>query len=98
RLNADFVKHVIASVVLQCEPINERLGNGLNGKGLPGVTDFVDVAGGRHEADAEPVWIGFGELGNVSGDIAVGDTAKLIVQVGQVIRHGRGQEGVQLRL
>lgn len=52
------------------ESVHERLGDGLDGELAVGVADLVDLAVGGDDADGKPVGIGFGQLGDVGGDVA----------------------------
>ena len=69
-LYPDLGEHGLLTVLLQREPIRERLGNRLDGKRRAGIADLVYESVARRDADSKPVGIGAGEPRDVAGDIA----------------------------
>jgi len=65
RLHPDFGQHLGSRVVLEREPVNERLGDRLNGEKLTRLADLVDLAVDRRHRDAEVGRVGFGQLRDV---------------------------------
>ena len=79
-LDADFREHGVLAVLLQREPVGQRLGDGLDRERLAGIADFVDESVMRGDADAEPVGVGARELRDVVGDVSVRKVPKTGVQ------------------
>ena len=78
------------AAVLQCEAVDERLGNRLYRERLQRVADFINVARCRDQANAEPFWIGFGKLRDVGCNVALAHSGELVVKVIEVVGNGRG--------
>ena len=55
RLDADFREHRVLAVLLQREPVGQRLGDRLDGERLARIADLVDEAVMRGDADAEAI-------------------------------------------
>jgi hypothetical protein len=85
----DFAKHLLAAIILQSKAINKRLGDGLNGERLLGIARFIHGAVGGCEADPKPVWVGFSEVRDVSGDFAFVQRREFPMQILDIILNGR---------
>ncbi len=84
-LDADLGEDFRAAMVREGEAIDEGLRDGLDGELVPRVAHLIDAAIGGDDADAEPLRIRFGQLGDVGGDLAVGDGGEFPEQFLQLI-------------
>src|SRR5262249_15481076 len=84
RLDPDLRQHRRAAVVFEGQPVRQRLRDRLDGEGLAGVTDLVDVAVGRREADRGPIRIRLAGPADVVRDLAAAEVAVPRVQTLEV--------------
>lgn len=72
RLHADPLQDVVAPAVLQRQPVDEHLGDGLQRERMVVVADAVDLAVGGRKTDAEPGPLRLREVRRiVPGDLAL---------------------------
>ena len=86
-LDADPLQDLGAGVVFKRQSVDERFGNGLDGERLPRVADLVNVASGGDQANAEPIRIGLGQFGDISGNFTLAQAAVTGVDFLEVIQH-----------
>ena len=74
-LDADPPQHLGMAPVLQRQAVDDRLGDRLDGEARLAVAGVVAEAVRGHERDREPVRVDRRELGDVAGEVAVGEVA-----------------------
>ena len=82
-------EHRVAAVALERVAVHEGLGHRLDGEGLVGVADRIDLAVDGRERDAEGGRIGLAELGDVVGGLSPGQAGDPLMQLDEIILHGR---------
>jgi hypothetical protein len=92
---ADMVQHGGAAVMLEGVAVHERLRHRLDGEGVVGVADRVDLAVDGGDRDAEQRGIGLAEFRNVVRRLAAGDVRDPGVQIGQIVLN-RSERGLEL--
>ena len=89
RLDTHLFQHWCPPVVLQRQPVHERLRNRLDRERQLGITHLVDRAVRGHQADAEPVRIRLCQLRDVGRHSAFIHAQQRFIQLPQKIEDGR---------
>ena len=87
------LEHRFAAIAVERIAIHERLRHGLDGEGVLGVADAVDLSIGRGDGDSEQRRIDLAELRDVVGRLTAGECRYSVVQLGKIIldRRKRGR-------
>ena len=101
RLDADAPQHLRMAPILECQAIDDGLGDRLDGEAGLLVAGVVAEAVRGHERDREPARVRRGQLGDVAGEVAVGEVHVAGVQfveqpLDRVAVHGVEPGGVVL--
>jgi hypothetical protein len=81
RLDADLLQHLRGSVILEREPIDERLRDRLDREDVVRVAHLVHVPIGSRQRDPESSRIGVRERGDVGGDTTIVIVPKPVVDL-----------------
>jgi hypothetical protein len=84
RFDANPAQDAFASSIGQRGGVDRGLGDRLHGEMAVAYTDRVGIAVGGDDADAKPVGIGFGELGDIGGNRSVVECLIFLVERAQV--------------
>src|SRR5262245_7654116 len=76
-------------MVFQSQPVHEWLRYRLNRKKLLAITDFEHLSVGCGNRNAEPAAVGFGQLGDVVGDLAFVERSIASMQLAEYIAKWR---------
>ncbi|MGC2409207.1 MAG: hypothetical protein WA441_04210 [Methyloceanibacter sp.] len=70
RFDADMAQYELAAVMLQRVAIHEGLRHRLDGEGVVGIADGINLSIGGGERDPEGGGVGLAELRDIVGDLA----------------------------
>jgi len=84
-LDVDLLHHLLHALVLEGDAVGERLGYGLDGERVAGLSRLVDVAVHGDHRDTEAVRVDFGQFRDVVRDCTLAQCLKLLVELVEVV-------------